>query len=98
MKKVFLTLVLGLGLFAASCDGVKGDTKAEKAINIMNDAAAAIEKTNDPAEIEKIATEAEEKVKALDLTAEEEDSLQVNGDFQKAAQAFAEACAKKAGF
>lgn len=91
MKKVILTLVVGLGLMLTSCA-----SKEQKAIDIVKDATEQIKNASTEEEIEEIAEKMKKDGEALDLTDEEQEALGKNEEMQKALGELSSATVAKA--
>lgn len=91
MKKVFLTLVVGLGLMLTSCA-----SKEQKAIDIVKDATEQIKNASSAEEIEEIAEKMKKEGEALGLSDEEQEALSKNKEMQQAITEMTSATVAKA--
>ena len=101
MKKLALSMIAALAIFSISCsnsdknsdsESIAAKTEAPAAtdnkaqcIAIMNEAQAAIEAN--PAELDKIMQEASQKIQALNVSPEEQQTLGADPEFMAAANA-----------
>lgn len=81
MKKFALTAIAALGMFVVSCSS---SDPAEKAIDIINNAATEIKSAKSMEDIEKISKNLEKDLDALNLTEEEQKKLQESEAFKTA--------------